>query len=281
MKPWYNLFELMETGDTEENLSNKTDLLSLIKRIDRQRPNVFWSVSAGKDFRGLVYLSDSRRDNKLSQGIILEKPDLYVFNCLGSEFSEIENSFVNQDPVFEDKKTQIIINKFIKIKQNRHLIPLAINPQYVSISHTDPMQKGYDGALIQVKIQSTVTDYSEIKWVLYLENENINILHNIFYRKGFFSIMYLCAAREGLGCGGCRRSILEHITEDYPRMLKQPGKMDIKYIIQDFVYDLNSLFEEHNIIVKHCEKIDSFIKESDSNKEIPVYQLRPRHQIKI
>jgi len=50
--------------------------------------------------------------------------------------------------------------------------------------------------------------------VLYLEWENNHVWDVLFHAGRYFTLDYLCATREGLGFGGCGKSVLKHIYEE-------------------------------------------------------------------
>lgn len=189
-----------------------------------EKPKVFWYVSAGKDFRGPVFLTQTHINHLLNHGRDFIKPDLFVFNCLGPDVEELRQILSNNKQyVFRnDGLTRIIGRNYTELPLNDK-INFNINHEYI-----DPLSTQYLGNNInnlaqnrppfyfELEITGTISgqEYTEVQKILYFEAENINFFNNIILGN-YFEVLYLCATREGCGFDGCIKSIIEYIYEDH------------------------------------------------------------------
>lgn len=198
------------------------------------KPNVFWYVSAGIDFRGCVYLSDyiinkkksygvcDRKDMSLDNPVLncsnreYEKPDFFVFNCIGYEIDYIKNHYKEKDSpieVFSDKKIEINVVEFYPLKSNE-----------------EKLSFGAKACLLKIEMNCLIEEHKEYAYVLYFEEENINFFNKVIL-KNYFNVLYLCATREGCGCGGCRKSIIDYIYKDNSPSYFYEKNFRPKYIV--------------------------------------------------
>jgi len=174
--------------------------------LPRICPKVCWYVSAGNDFRPLVFLSDAYRENRLKEHPI-PRPDLFIYSCLGNDGL---HSLKAGMTVFQDKRTSIKILSLQPLRLDRGKVTYLINPDFVRGVNDPLLDSNYDAALMQVEVNSLTLGTSDRFPVLYLAMENINCFEELM-SKGFFDVQFLSATREGLGFGGCGKSILRHV----------------------------------------------------------------------
>jgi len=180
--------------------------VKLTSGLPRIRPKTFWYVSAGNDWRPLVFLSDAYRENRLKEHSI-PRPDLFVYSCLGDDGLHSLNA---GKVVFEDKRSEIKILSLHPLLIDRGKVTYLINPDFVRGASDPLLYSKYDAALMQIEVRSLTLGTSDRFPVLYLAMENLNCFDEVM-SKGFFDVQTLCATREGLAFGGCGKSILRHV----------------------------------------------------------------------
>jgi hypothetical protein len=265
MNPWYNLFELSEA----DNNQNKVDLLDFILSVNRLKPKVFWYVSAGSDLNPLYNLSKSE----------LEQPDFFFFNGIGDEFNNLYTSHQNDEYLLENEECRIKITKHIKILQNRNCIPVVYNSQHLAFERQDPSLKGYDGAILQAKIENVNSGEIEYKWIVYFENENINILKKLFLSRANSSMipLYLCSTCQGVGTGGGNTSIINYLVENIVNQSRWE-RLKLKYLIHDQEVNLDDFLIDNYIM--SIEVVGDYTHNSNygnygNNGTYPIYKFIP------
>jgi len=139
--------------------------------------------------------------------ISLERPDLFVYSCLGADGL---HSLKAGMTVFKDKRTQITILSLQPLRIDRNKIAYRIDPAFVHFAEDPLKEHDYDAVLLEVEVCSVTLGTSDRFPVLYMAMENINCFDEVM-SKGWFSVDYLCATREGLAMGACGKSILSHV----------------------------------------------------------------------
>jgi hypothetical protein len=180
-------------------------------------PKVFWYVSAGLDFRSLVFLTDFNIDKlKTNYKREFTKPDLFVFNGLGPEVRDLRKMLsTNKEAVlYNDANTTIIGKNYKVLGLNKSKEQYVYNPSYINMNNLNFPLEGREAFYFEVEVIGKNTyHYNEVQKVLYIEHENIDVFEKIIL-KNYFDVEYLCATREGISGGGCRKSIVSHIYED-------------------------------------------------------------------
>ena len=260
------------------------DSLKLFKtKIDElenlpDKPKTFWYVSAGQDFRGLVFLSQFHIDHiKKHNGRELINPDLFVFNCLGFEVTQLREKLDNgEKTIYKDDHVVINVINYINLPLKEELIEKHVNTNHINFDHITYPEKGKEAFYLEVKI--TGKSYSEVKKLLYFEYENISFFNNVILQN-FFEIMYLCNIREGCGFGGCKKSIIQHIYEDgAPLFYSDKGfKPLFNLLFTDFTSSIfkeiatkNSVFSAQNKYIRYYIK-DKKITCNDNETKIEYY----------
>lgn len=180
------------------------------------KPQTYWYVSAGTDFRGPVYLSDYNIDRQMkNHKRKLKKPDLYLFNCLGGEVKKLEEELKKSKDdliLFEDDFTIIKAIQYIPTKIDRDRINYHISSECIERNHVqDPLRyQENDAFLLTIKIKSLSDNFEEEAKIIYLQMENINCFEEVILQNSFI-IQYLCATREGMAWGNCKQSIITKI----------------------------------------------------------------------
>lgn len=178
------------------------------------KPKIFWYVSAGADFRGPVFLTQYHIDHeKKHHGRELQKPDLFVYNCLGPEVQKLKNQLSMHRSVvlFDDRGTRIEGKNYEILKLNNN-INFQVNPAYIIEDHIENTTTHKEAFYFELEI-SFNNIYTETQKILYFESENIDFFDKMIL-SDYFETLYLCATREGLGFGNCRKSIIEYIYGD-------------------------------------------------------------------
>jgi len=138
-----------------------------------------------------------------------------VFNGLGPDTDELYATLRNNAMhiLFEDDKTRILAYGFQELTLKDEIEQqLNISEEYILDARKYAQRPKTKVYLFNVTI-TTKKENSERHKVLYFEHENIDFLKNIILAD-FFEVTYLCATREGLGYGGCKKSIIQQIYKD-------------------------------------------------------------------
>lgn len=180
------------------------------------RPRVCWSVSAGHDTRPLVFFSDPMREATIRLAGMTPaeflRPDLFIYTCLdegGQGLHDLQEGQV----LFEDRSTRATVEARHPLCIDRVQVPYAIDRSRVHFGE-DPLDRhDHDAALIRVRLTCLRTGHEETATLLYLAMENLQAWDALISRADI-RLDALVATREGLGFGGCGRSILEHLYQD-------------------------------------------------------------------
>ena len=174
--------------------------------LPRVRPKTFFYVSAGRDFRPLVFLSDAYRQHRLAEHSI-PRPDLFVYSCLGSDGL---HGLKTGMTVFKDKRTEIAILSLQPLRIDRKKTAYRIDSALIHGVEDPLLDHDYDAALMEVEVKSLTLGTSDRFPLLYLAMENINCFDELM-SKGWFDVQFLCTTREGLGFGNCGKSLIQHL----------------------------------------------------------------------
>lgn len=238
------------------------------------KPKVFWYVSAGDDFRGPVFLTQYHIDHEARHhGRDLEKPDLFVYNCLGQEVEDLKSKLSSRSRVelFNDGGTRIVAKNYQVLDLNED-VNFQVNPDYIEVGHVLDTTKQKTAFYFELDIINR--NYIETQKILYFEAENIDFFKKIIL-SDFFETRYLCATREGMAYGNCKKSIIDYIYRDAQPSFYTENGFRPKYNI--LFYDFtNSLFQEE--VAQPClisAKVDyvNYICDSSGNSDASFYKL--------
>jgi len=189
------------------------------------KPEIFFYPSAGIDFRGCVAFTDHRiRHEQKHHGRKFTKPDLYVYNCLGSEVLELKEKLSQGDvELWNDRSTRIIARNYHTLEL-RPDINFEINPDYIDAENLN-LNDFESDRVFYFELLILGENYSEIQRVLYFEAENVDFFNQIILTN-IFQTKYLCTTREGLAWGNCKKSIIDYIyLENEPHFFTNHGFM--------------------------------------------------------
>ncbi|NOU60585.1 hypothetical protein [Marinifilum caeruleilacunae] len=245
-----------------------------------EHPKTFWYVSAGTDFRGPVYLTDFHINHQLKyHREKLEKPELYLFNCLGSEVKQLERKLKRKNKtefiLFEDEFTRIKAIDYIPVKIDRERLNYSISDEFIVSDHVqDPLTyQENDAFLLNIEIESLSENFKETTKIIYLQMENINCLQNVILNEKAVDVQYLCATREGNGFGNCKRSIIKEIYEHEDHYQSQGFDPDYVITFTDFTEPLFlEKMASKNRKLKKCASLPFEYKEQMTNNN-SVYQI--------
>jgi len=173
-----------------------------------RHPKVCWYVSAGHDFRPLVYFSKVYRSVRLPH-LHLPGPRLFVYSCLGGGEDGLHELHTGQ-VLFHDGRSKLTLLSRQPLRLDRQQVDYRIDPRFVHFGEDPLLKHDHDAALLEVEVRSLTLGTCERMWVLYLAMENLNCFDALMSR-GFFEVTSLCATREGVGFGGCGKSIIKHV----------------------------------------------------------------------
>jgi len=233
-----------------------------------KKPSCCWYVSAGRDFRPLVFFSDLYRSANLAN-VPLFSPDFFLYTSLGMKIGEEDlYSLSPGEVVFNDNRTRIVVESINNLLIDRKLIDYKVDHAHIDFA-IDPLPlKGYDAAWMLVRVEDPRHMGSQIWPVLYLAMENINAFEELV-TKETLRVRALCATREGLGLGGCRRGIFEHVYDQ--RRLGQGG-FDPEFVItwEDYT---DALFRHAaSACGKQVERLARYIPEYRGGPEHHLYR---------
>lgn len=260
----------------KNNMESQKLFVNRVAELDELpvKPKVFWYVSAGDDFRGPVFLTQYHIDHEARHhGRDLEKPDLFVYNCLGPEVQDlrIKLSSGRRVELFNDGGTSIVAKNY-KIVDLNEDIDFYVNPDYIEVGHIRDTTNQKKAFYFELEIISR--NYTETQKILYFEAENIDFYNKIIL-SDFFETYYLCATREGMGFGNCKKSIIDHIYRDaQPSFYSERGfKPKYGILFYDFT---NSLFQEEivdSLLLSATEDHVHYICDKAGNSDAFVYKL--------
>lgn len=228
-------------------------------------PNIFWYVSAGDDFRGLSFLSSYNIDHQMEHHKKeLKRPDLFVFNCLGPETDDLVEKLKTQtNPIiFSDQITTIKASNFKElILLNEIQSQLYIDPKYILIAEEYRDRKSTPVYYFEIEVSGD--DYTDNHKVLYFEHENIDFFQKIILNS-FFKVQYLCATREGMGFGFCKKSIVDHIYKEGANnfYFDKGFRPDYLILFNDFTRDLFKKEIEDSVLISYSEGFCNYPSES-------------------
>ena len=202
--------------------------------LPRHQPKVCWYASAGHDFRPLVFFSEAYRKQHLGH-LRIRRPELFIYTCLSGDGAGLKQLATGLT-LFEDGRSRITLVQKTPLRIDRSRLSYRIDPDYI-YSPEDPLQElDHDAALLEVKVESLTKGTAETFAVLYLAMENINCFEELL-STGLFNVQYLCTTREGVGMGGCKKSVLEHI---YAEGRLSPKNFDPPFVItwEDYTDEL-------------------------------------------
>ena len=186
---------------------------------------VAWHVSAGMDFRSLVFFTKGYlSSHPNTQGINL--PSVHIFTCLSAHEKQLLTILESDNKeLFRDKKTRICIKKYQLLRLHDAIQSLLTDPYPYSDSGIDGVftELNAHGFLAEVEIQCLQSDYRETVKLIYLFTENIKTLTS-FVCMELVNVQNIIALNEGLAFGGCKKSIITHIFEPpYYDLLRSHG----------------------------------------------------------
>jgi hypothetical protein len=181
-----------------------SELLRLHDATELKLPkfdNVVWHVSAGMDWRPLIFFS-GKQMNKWNPEQQLSRPTLHINTCLnGDEELKLLDLLESDEPVFDDGLSQIFFETYSYVSLNDSR--LARSRQGFCDFGRGSIFKEYhaDGFLVNIKLVDLRTGYIEHTQLLYLLAENIQTFRR-FVTDGEVKVKHLVATCEGLAFGG-------------------------------------------------------------------------------
>lgn len=174
------------------------------------QPKAFWGVSAGEDFRAPIYFNSSN--------CRLEKPDLFIYNCIGNEAQKFKNTRLLLLDFFKFDKSPIKL----KLDIRRLTLKSHLNLGIIS-NRIDEEQLQYNEiAVYYIQLEDSVSR-NVISHLLYFVAENIEFFEKIILQN-YFRTLYFSVYNEGMGYGHCQKSIIEYIYKDnYPNCFADNG----------------------------------------------------------
>jgi hypothetical protein len=206
-------------------------------------PSILWYPSAGVDFRSPVFLTKHHIDfEKKHHGRNFKNPDLFILNCMGPEVVELRAKLElgGELVLLNDHSTKILARNYQSLKI-REDINFQINPDFIDTEALN-LYDYHTNFAFYFELEVSGENYSETQKILYFECENIDFFNQIIL-SNIFETTYLCATREGIAWGRCRKSVIDYIyLENQPSFLINRGfKPEFNILFTDFT---RVIFEE-------------------------------------
>ena len=215
----------------------------------KDRLPIFWYASAGQDCRPFTYLHPQFHQKR---GVQLPNVKLLVYTCLPYDRRTYGPSGVR----WRDKNTEISCVRRERLFLDRSIINYKIDRRFARFGE-DPM--GPEATYAEYLIQSTEGEPRYYN-VLFLHMENNNFFSQVL-KRGFFDLKILCAIREGLGMGGCGKSVLTTLYHDGEvKHLIKKG-IDPKFVINWDTGINNQFCQDSRRFYQTREVIDNYIVE--------------------
>lgn len=203
------------------------------------KPKIFFYPSAGFDFRGCVAFTNYRiQHESKNHGRGFNKPELFVYTCIGNEVLELKAKLAQGEvELMNDQYTTIVARNY-KTLELRSDIIFEINRNYIDCENLN-LGNYQTNTAFYFELLISGENYSETQKILYFEAENIDFFNKIIL-SNIFKTNYLCTTREGIGWGGCKKSVIDYIYKDnYPLFFTTFGfKPEINILFNDFTKDL-------------------------------------------
>jgi len=237
--------------DLLEGKDNKSsEKLAELKTKIGKNPNLLWYPACGFDYRD-IYETTER--NMRFHIPIYNLPDLYIHtDCHESGVFDGENLVFDRNTKnvgFENNpdilRIEIKSKDELKLK-NKYKPNIQFNREYGHFFDDNPQLRIY---LLEIEI-TTFRNEHITKPVLFFIVENINFFEEILL-KYKIQILWIVKVREGLGFGGCGKSIINV----FPFL----SNLGTKYIISDwekqFDENLSAKIAKRNNITARGQKI--------------------------
>lgn len=243
------------------------------------RPKICWSVSAGHDMRPLVFLSDPMKRQLAEQSGLpsgeLPKPDLHIFTSLATPGgSDGLHDLRPGRVVYQDHSTRVEVESYLPLHLDRERLDYRIERSFARFAEDPLDQHDHDAALLRLRLTCLQSGYGESVPVLYLAMENLNTF-DTYLSRGPFDVQYLVATREGLGFGGCGRSILEHLYQDGRVLAGREHGFEPRYVVTWSDYTDGVFRSSATPIYPGLRRIAPYIKERGLPFDHQIYQPWP------
>lgn len=195
-------------------------ITDLIKGLDNQPIDipdttaVCLHVSAGLDFRSLVYYSDGYLSSH-KEVENLTRPTCHIYTCLPVKNEEqgLMDILTSDDKLlFEDDRTRIRIKSHQMITVTDPRLWSNISRRYCHIKRGEVFAgEGADGFVAEVELVDIKSGYTEMVSLIYLLTENHATYH--YLTQLGVGIKNIVATCEGLAFGGCGMTIFASVCE--------------------------------------------------------------------
>ena len=255
-RSWLDIFAEPEAKDLPPDL----------RQLDC--PLVLWYASAGDDCRPLVFTTPAYQ-TRLAEPLQLPEPNLFVYTCLDEEYKPWQEHEV----LYEDYGKLVTCRSATPVRLNRQLVPWANDRGYGPFG-SDPRCHGQpDGHILDVEILSLRGMGTFRRKILYLWYENNHIWDVLFGSGWRVNLMYVCATREGLGGGGCHKSVLQHIYQEGRIETARRLGVEPQYVITWCDYT-DEMFRKATIPkYPDLERIAPYIPENGNDTDHWIYRL--------
>ena len=257
---WLDIFAEPEPDDLPPDL----------RRLNR--PLVLWYASAGRDFRPLVYTTPSyqaRLSARIGEPLQLPEPNLFVYTCLDEKYEPWHEDEV----LHEDYGTLVKCRSATPVRLDRQLVPWA-KVRGSARFGSDPRPHGEaDGHILDVEVLSLRGMGTFRRNILYLRYENNHSWDALFGSGWRVDLKYVCATREGLGMGGCGKSVLQHIYKEGRIVTARRIGVEPQFVITWCDYTDEMFRTAASRYYPHLRRIAPYIPEDEGETEHWVYRL--------
>jgi hypothetical protein len=201
---------------------NKTPTKQSLSDFFNNRPSllpsdfqsVVWHPSAGSDFSPLIVYSQGYLQRKEALND-LTPATFHVMTCMGVCEESLLACLDHKDKIlFEDDHTRIAITEHQMLELKKKDLWQAPAKRHFNLGKREDFfrERKADGFIAQIELISKEARYQESVPLLYLLSENIATYRH-FVKSGLFKVRHIKAVCEGLGFGGCSRSLVSEICE--------------------------------------------------------------------
>gem|GEM_PF-2119483 len=209
---------VMSDGDwASEDVNSINDFFKEpMKNPPPNLSSVVWHPSAGRDWRPFVFWSKGYLERKVKFSG-LTPATLHVMttlNCSAKELMEFLES--DERVAWQDERTMIRLVEFEYVALRCEDLWRRPSREHYHFEGRNNecvfRQRGADGFSGVIEVIDKESGHVERIPMLYLLSENIATYEH-FVSSGLFQVRHVPATCEGLGFGGCQRSLINYLVE--------------------------------------------------------------------
>ena len=199
----------------------------------------------------------------------LPEPDLFVYTCLDDEYEPWHEDEV----LHEDYGTLVKCRSATEVRLDRQLVPWAKVRGSARFGSDPSLHGGPDGHILDVEVLSLRGMGNFRRTILYLRYENNHSWDALFGSGWHVELKYVCATREGLGMGGCAKSVLDHIYKEGRIEAARRIGVDPQYVITWCDYTDEMFRRAASRYYPKLRRIAPYIPEDECETDHWIYRM--------